>query len=290
MKTGGSGAMFNTGAAARGGSPHKFGDQRYASSSCGAGVFETSARARRPDAARAALRPQRSRPRAPTRGARPTRAAAARTRTRNRDARRSLIDGVEGGPSKPCEAPVAATLVLKDGQRLEGTSFGAKVNRPGEVVFNTGMVGYPEALTDPSYRGQILVLTFPLVGNYGVPSMDTKDKWDLPLYFESDDVQIAGLVVSNYSADPSHWASQQSLGNWLAKAGVPAIFGVDTRALTKGLRERGSILGRLEVEGAPPSPPRPTRSPRPPKVFSSGFGCSPRPMTPPRTPVRSCST
>ena len=78
---------------------------------------------------------------------------------------------------------------------------------------------------------------------------------DLPLYFESDDVQIAGLVVSNYSADPSHWASQQSLGNWLAKAGVPAIFGVDTRALTKGLRERGSILGRLEVEGAPPSPP-----------------------------------
>ena len=117
------------------------------------------------------------------------------------------------------------------------------------------MVGYPEALTDPSYRGQILVLTFPLVGNYGVPSMDTKDKWDLPLYFESDDVQIAGLVVSNYSADPSHWASQQSLGNWLAKAGVPAIFGVDTRALTKGLRERGSILGRLEVEGAPPSPP-----------------------------------
>jgi len=201
MKTGGAGAMFNTGAAARGGSPHKFGDQRYASSS-------------------------------------------------------SLIDGVEGGPSKPCEAPVQATLVLKDGQRLEGTSFGAKVNRPGEVVFNTGMVGYPEALTDPSYRGQILVLTFPLVGNYGVPSMDTKDKWDLPLYFESDDVQIAGLVVSNYSADPSHWASQQSLGNWLAKAGVPAIFGVDTRALTKGLRERGSILGRLEVEGAPPSPPQ----------------------------------
>ena len=78
---------------------------------------------------------------------------------------------MEGGPSKPCEAPVSATLVLKDGQRLEGTSFGAKVNRPGEVVFNTGMVGYPEALTDPSYRGQILVLTFPLVGNYGVPSM-----------------------------------------------------------------------------------------------------------------------
>ena len=110
-----------------------------------------------------------------------TGAPAARPRNRraarDRRPRRSLIDGVEGGPSKPCEAPVQATLVLKDGQRLEGTSFGVKVNRPGEVVFNTGMVGYPEALTDPSYRGQILVLTFPLVGNYGVPSMDTKDKW-----------------------------------------------------------------------------------------------------------------
>ena len=107
-------------------------------------------------------------------------APAARPRNRTRETakqHRSLIDGVEGGPSKPCEAPVQATLVLKDGQKLEGTSFGAKVNRPGEVVFNTGMVGYPEALTDPSYRGQILVLTFPLVGNYGVPSMDTKDKW-----------------------------------------------------------------------------------------------------------------
>ena len=116
-----------------------------------------------------------------------------------------------------------ARLTLADGTVYEGYSFGARQPAAGEVVFNTGMVGYPEALTDPSYRGQILVLTFPLVGNYGVPSMDTKDKWDLPLYFESDDVQIAGLVVSNYSADPSHWASQQSLGNWLAKAGVPAL-------------------------------------------------------------------
>ena len=150
--------------------------------------FEIDAPARTPDAARAAT-PQRTTPRAPraprsTRGITTSRRAGAgapAARPRNRRgtpyAHRSLIDGVEGGPSKPCEAPVQATLVLKDGQRLEGTSFGAKVNRPGEVVFNTGMVGYPEALTDPSYRGQILVLTFPLVGNYGVPSMDTKDKW-----------------------------------------------------------------------------------------------------------------
>ena len=121
-----------------------------------------------------------------------------------------------------------ALLELEDGTRLVGTSFGSEKSCSGELVFTTGMVGYPESLTDPSYEGQFLVSTFPLVGNYGVPSMDTKDKWDLPLYFESDDVQIAGLVVSNYSADPSHWASQQSLGNWLAKAGVPAIFGADS--------------------------------------------------------------
>ena len=122
---------------------------------------------------------------------------------------------------------------------------------PGEVVFNTGMVGYPEALTDPSYRGQILVLTYPLVGNYGVPSFEEKDAFGLPTYFESGDVQIAGLVVSSYSEDPSHWASTKSLGEWLEKAGVPALFGVDTRMLTKRLRERGSELGRLEVDGAP---------------------------------------
>ncbi|KAH8098752.1 carbamoyl-phosphate synthase [Aureococcus anophagefferens] len=118
---------------------------------------------------------------------------------------------------------------------------------PGEVVFNTGMVGYPEALTDPSYRGQILVLTYPLVGNYGVPSFDKIDAFGLPTYFESKDVQIAGLVVSSYSEDPSHWASTRSLGSWLEEAGVPAIFGVDTRMLTKSLRERGAMLGRLEV-------------------------------------------
>ena len=131
--------------------------------------------ARTPGAARATHRaPAAPRPRREARAAAPAAPAKPGNALRTH---RSLIDGVEGGPSKPCEAPVQATLVLKDGQRLEGTSFGAKVNRPGEVVFNTGMVGYPEALTDPSYRGQILVLTFPLVGNYGVPSMDTKDKW-----------------------------------------------------------------------------------------------------------------
>jgi len=168
----------------------------------------------------------------------------------------SLVDGAEFAGGRAAEAPVDATLVLADGTRLEGQSFGARTSMPGEVVFNTGMVGYPEALTDPSYRGQILVLTFPLVGNYGVPSASKKDaSCGLPLYFESDAVQIAGLVVSNYSEDPSHWASEQSLGAWLAAAGVPAMSGVDTRALTKSLRESGSCLGRLDVDGAPPPPP-----------------------------------
>ena len=149
-------------------------------------------------------------------------------------------------------ARTKAVLVLSDGTRLEGFSFGAERSVSGEVVFNTGMVGYPEALTDPSYRGQILVLTYPLVGNYGVPSFDAKDAFGLPTYFESNDVQIAGLVVSSYSEDPSHWASTRSLGTWLEAAGVPAMFGVDTRALTKKLREQGAMLGRLDVAGGAP--------------------------------------
>jgi carbamoyl-phosphate synthase small subunit len=117
----------------------------------------------------------------------------------------------------------------------------------GEVVFNTGMVGYPEALTDPSYRGQILVLTYPLIGNYGVPDDRVKDEHGLPLYFESEAIHISGLVVSSYSWEHSHWTAQKSLSKWLNDQGIPAMYGVDTRALTKKLREHGSILGRLEV-------------------------------------------
>jgi carbamoyl-phosphate synthase small subunit len=114
-------------------------------------------------------------------------------------------------------------------------------------VFNTGMVGYPEALTDPSYRGQILVLTYPLIGNYGVPDESVKDEHGLPLYFESSNIHISGLVVSSYSWQHSHWAAQKSLSEWLVANNVPAIYGVDTRELTKMLREKGSILGRLVV-------------------------------------------
>ena len=121
----------------------------------------------------------------------------------------------------------------------------------GEVVFNTGMVGYPEALTDPSYRGQILVLTYPLIGNYGVPDESIKDKHGLPKNFESNEIHISGLVVSSYSWEHSHWAAQKSLSQWLNEYGIPAVYGVDTRALTKKLREFGSILGSLVINPSP---------------------------------------
>src|SRR5258708_1710426 len=124
-------------------------------------------------------------------------------------------------------------LYLKDGSTHEGESFGANVPMSGEVVFNTGMTGYVETLTDPSYAGQILVCTSPLQGNYGVPSSDT---------FESPKIQVSGLVVSEYSENYSHHDALQSLGEWLKKSGVPAISGIDTRAITKKLREHGVML------------------------------------------------
>lgn len=152
-----------------------------------------------------------------------------------------------------------AILFLQDGSPpIEGRSFGADTSVSGEVVFNTGMVGYPEALTDPSYRGQILVLTYPLIGNYGVPDEAILDDLGLPLYFESENIHITGLIVSSYSWDYSHWTARKSLGKWLQEKNIPGIYGIDTRALTKKLREMGSLLGRVEVnptEGIPQSIP-----------------------------------
>eukprot|EP00531_Pseudo-nitzschia_arenysensis_P016677 CAMPEP_0116129408 /NCGR_PEP_ID=MMETSP0329-20121206/7908_1 /TAXON_ID=697910 /ORGANISM="Pseudo-nitzschia arenysensis, Strain B593" /LENGTH=1554 /DNA_ID=CAMNT_0003623673 /DNA_START=14 /DNA_END=4678 /DNA_ORIENTATION=+ len=143
----------------------------------------------------------------------------------------------------------SSLLYLADGSNpIEARSFGAPVSASGEVVFNTGMVGYPEALTDPSYRGQILVLTYPLVGNYGVPDESIEDEYGLPKFFESKEIHIAGLVVSSYSWTHSHWAAQKSLATWLKENNIPGVCGVDTRELTKKLREYGSILGRLEVK------------------------------------------
>jgi carbamoyl-phosphate synthase small subunit len=128
-------------------------------------------------------------------------------------------------------------LVLEDGSVFEGASFGAEVPVAGEVVFNTGMTGYVESFSDPSYAGQIVVLTYPLIGNYGVPD---EKKW------ESKKMQIAGLVVAEYSQLYSHADAKQSLSQWLKHSDVPAITGVDTRALTKKLREHGVMLGKLE--------------------------------------------
>ncbi len=130
---------------------------------------------------------------------------------------------------------------------IQAFSFGAPVSISGEVVFNTGMVGYPEALTDPSYRGQILVLTYPLIGNYGVPDDNIQDEHGLPKFFESNDIHIAGLVVSSYSWEHSHWSAHKSLSKWLNDNNIPAIYGVDTRSLTMKIREYGAILGRIEV-------------------------------------------
>lgn len=142
-------------------------------------------------------------------------------------------------------------LELEDGSVYQGYSFGADKSVAGELVFQTGMVGYPESITDPSYRGQILVITFPLVGNYGVPSRDTLDELlsDLPAHFESSQIHIAGLVTASYCGeDYSHFLATSSLGAWLKEQGIPAMYGVDTRALTKRIREKGSMLGRLMLQ------------------------------------------
>ncbi|KAI9889525.1 MAG: hypothetical protein M1814_005219 [Vezdaea aestivalis] len=142
-----------------------------------------------------------------------------------------------------------ACLELRDGTVFTGFSFGAQKSVAGELVFQTGMVGYPESITDPSYRGQLLVMTFPLVGNYGVPPRETMDEIlgnELPKYFESSEIHIAALVVASYAGeDFSHHLASSSLGTWLTEQGIPAIYGVDTRALTKKIRTQGSMLGCL---------------------------------------------
>lgn len=134
-------------------------------------------------------------------------------------------------------------LILEDDSNFQGYSFGSKKAAAGEVVFNTGMVGYPESLTDPSYKGQILVLTYPLIGNYGIPDHELEN--NLLKYFESERIQVQGLIISDYSQDYSHWNAKKSLSSWLKEYDVPGIYGVDTRELTKRLREKGTLLGRI---------------------------------------------
>ncbi len=145
------------------------------------------------------------------------------------------------------DADLKAALALEDGTILRGTGFGAPCKITGEVVFNTGMVGYVESLTDPSYYGQILVQTYPLIGNYGVPT-PTDEGLGLR---ESDRIQVRGYVVSDICKTPSHWSASKTLPQWLREEGKPGIAGIDTRELTKKLRAKGTMLGILEVSEEP---------------------------------------
>ena len=141
-----------------------------------------------------------------------------------------------------------ATLILDDGSRFEGYSFGCERAVAGEVVFNTAMTGYVESLTDPSYRGQIMVMPYPLVGNYGVP-MKVAEPNRVSCFMESDRIHMEGIVVSDYSHSYSHWNAVESLGDWLKREQVFGLTGIDTRALAKHLREHGSMKGKIILEG-----------------------------------------
>lgn len=143
-----------------------------------------------------------------------------------------------------------AALILANGCRMEGWSFGYDGAGSGEVVFSTAMVGYPESLTDPSYEGQILCVSYPLIGNYGIPS-EKYDANGLCTTFESERIHVKGLIISDYSEKYSHWDAVKSLDEWLKEQKVPGIFGIDTRELTKMLREQGAMLGKIVPEGAP---------------------------------------
>lgn len=142
-----------------------------------------------------------------------------------------------------------AKLILEDGTVFEGNSFGYEKSVAGEVVFYTAMTGYPESLTDPSYAGQILVPTYPMIGNYGVPA-ETQEQ-GFSTFLESEKIQAAGMIISDYSFEYSHWNAEKSLATWLASYQIPALFGIDTRALTKIIRMKGSILGKIEFPGDP---------------------------------------
>jgi carbamoyl-phosphate synthase small subunit len=134
-------------------------------------------------------------------------------------------------------------LVLENGMEFSGISFGYEQSVAGEVVFNTAMTGYPESLTDPSYTGQLLVATFPLIGNYGVPGKEIEQK--MLKFYESERIAVTAFIVSDYSQEYSHWNAQTSLSEWLIDQKIPGIYGIDTRELTQILRESGTMLGKL---------------------------------------------
>ncbi len=142
------------------------------------------------------------------------------------------------------------TLLLDDGTTFHGKSFGYEKPVAGEVVFNTAMMGYPESLTDPSYAGQLMTLTYPLVGNYGVPPF-TMEPNGLATFMESDKIYASAIIVSDYSEEYSHWNAVESLGDWLKREHVPGITGIDTRQLTKVLREQGVMMGKIIFDDEP---------------------------------------
>ncbi len=145
------------------------------------------------------------------------------------------------------------TLVLSDGTKFHGESFGYDAPVAGEVVFNTAMMGYPESLTDPSYAGQLMTLTFPLVGNYGVPPFTFEN--GLPVFMESDKIYASAIIVSDYCEEYSHWNGVESLDDWLKREKVPGITGIDTRQLTKVLREHGVMMGQIVFDDDPDNIP-----------------------------------
>lgn len=146
------------------------------------------------------------------------------------------------------------TLVLEDGTKFHGKSFGYEAPVAGEVVFNTAMMGYPESLTDPSYAGQLMTLTYPLVGNYGVPPFTTEAN-GLPTFMESDKIYASAIIVADYSEQYSHWNAVESLADWLKREKVPGITGIDTRELTKVLREHGVMMGKILFDDEPENVP-----------------------------------
>ncbi|MFA6098260.1 MAG: glutamine-hydrolyzing carbamoyl-phosphate synthase small subunit [Patescibacteria group bacterium] len=141
-----------------------------------------------------------------------------------------------------------ATLLLEDGSRYTGRVFGCKKQSvAGEIVFTTGMVGYSESLTDPSYRGQILVMTYPLIGNYGVECSQAQSR-SLDESFESERIQASALIVSSQITKPSHYKSARSLEQWLASEKIIGLEGIDTRSLTQRLREHGTMLAKIIID------------------------------------------
>ena len=142
------------------------------------------------------------------------------------------------------------SLVLSDGSRFQGHLIGAPLKSSGEMVFTTGMVGYSEAITDPSYFGQILTFTYPLIGNYGIPDFPNELTLPLPRGYESSKAQAAGVILTVDSPETFHWNSLHSLDKWLEKQGVPAVIGIDTRHLVHLIRSKPNLKGRIEPEEA----------------------------------------